>query len=470
MRCVLMVVAVTGVLFSALPCRGQQSPDVLELRRQIRAMEESLRVLEESDGGPRRVTEIGGGRTWSPGEPTLVVRIYDLGDLFAAAPDYPAQRDCDLSADSRSLFPAVSMERTGMGMGGMGGMGGGMGGWAVRPESLKTSGSTQPILPQLAAGSDSLGSGRTSIDDLIEAITSTISVESWDEVGGPASITSLGNSLLVSADDQTHRQIDALLQLFQKRWGTLQTVSVRAYWLWLTDGELAGLLAPEGTPVPEELPPFGVVDSASWKELLAENAARGEGERPAGYRAVISCYNGQRVHTVSGGQSVAVTGVIPVPIPVYQPEEGEGVESPTAVTYEPIVSIVQEGAALEVTPVVAAGGKFVVLNLRSRVVEQRKQPVAAPAPASTASAVSEVIAAIDRPMLNNHRLSTTLHVPVGRPMLVGGMTYQSVPKPGEPGLYLFVNLSIHELPEAEIQSPPAIQEEDDAVEEAPPEE
>ncbi|NQT40615.1 MAG: hypothetical protein HQ581_24190, partial [Planctomycetes bacterium] len=103
---------------------------------------------------------------------------------------------------------------------------------------------------------------------------------------------------------------------------------------------------------------------------------------------------------------MVVTGVMPVPVPVYRvksDEEGESVEvgeHPSKVTYEPIVSVIQEGAALEVTPVVAAGGKFVVLNLRSRVVEQRKLPVAAPAPANTASVVSEIIAAIDRPALN----------------------------------------------------------------------
>jgi hypothetical protein len=44
-----------------------------------------------------------------------------------------------------------------------------------------------------------------------------------------------------------------------------------------------------------------------------------------------------------------------------------------------------------------------------------------------------------------HRFSTTLRVPVDRTMLVGGMTYQSVPKPGEPNLYLFVRTSVQEL-------------------------
>jgi hypothetical protein len=47
--------------------------------------------------------------------------------------------------------------------------------------------------------------------------------------------------------------------------------------------------------------------------------------------------------------------------------------------------------------------------------------------------------------LRVHRLSTTLRAPMDRPMLVGGMSYGEEPKPGEPGLYLFVDVAVQEL-------------------------
>ena len=466
MRVILMVGAVGLVCLAAAPCFSQPAgqTDVDLLRQQVQALQEQLRKM---DGGAKsdRVTQIGGTRPRGR-EPELVVRIYDLGDLFAMAPPYEAKFQSDLKEEDRAVFPRPSVERAG-GPGAMGGMnmGGGMGGmgggfWNVKEGTKTLPDPSKQVLFQNA--NVKLGAGRASIDDLIETITATINPSVWDEVGGPASITSLGTSLIVSADEPTHEQIDALLDLFRKRWGTLRTVSVRAYWLWLTDQGLAGLL-PEGRAAGAktgELPAFGLVDPQAWQQCLQE-AAKGDGKR-AGYRAALTCYNGQTVYTISGGQSLAVTDVEPVLT------KGDQKTPEGRVAYRPQVFVIHEGAALQVTPIASISGKFVVIDVHSRVVEVQEPPAPAKEvklpkavagmggggmgmggmvamPGMGAPTPADVVAVLDRPRLIVQRFSTTLRLPVEKPMLVGGMTFQSAPVPGEPNLYLFLKVSVQEL-------------------------
>ena len=67
----------------------------------------------------------------------------------------------------------------------------------------------------------------------------------------------------------------------------------------------------------------------------------------------------------------------------------------------------------------------------------------------------QVAAAVDRPVIANFRFSTTLRVPVDRRMLVGGMTYEGRPKPGDRGLYVFLKASVQELRDDAVKKPSA---------------
>ncbi|MBP89684.1 MAG: hypothetical protein CMJ64_23745 [Planctomycetaceae bacterium] len=44
---------------------------------------------------------------------------------------------------------------------------------------------------------------RVSLDDLVEAITTTISPESWSDVGGEGSVSTIGSSLLISQTEHS---------------------------------------------------------------------------------------------------------------------------------------------------------------------------------------------------------------------------------------------------------------------------
>jgi hypothetical protein len=107
-------------------CAQQARENAPELRRQMEVLEAQLRRLEQqSERADRadRVTQIGSmrqGRT-----PEMIVKMYDLSDLFAVAPPYEAMRMSDLGGPAAALFPVATAPQL-SGMGGMGGMGGGI--------------------------------------------------------------------------------------------------------------------------------------------------------------------------------------------------------------------------------------------------------------------------------------------------------------------------------------------------------
>jgi len=316
-------------------------------------------------------------------------------------------------------------------------MGGAMGGGMFSVPSTIAA----PRGTTLAQGGGAMGgtvaeSSQSSVERLIATITQTISPQDWDSVGGPASITSLGASMIVSAPLDVHDKIAALLDLFRKRWGSLRTIALQAHWLWLSEDQLAAGLAQAAPPIEGKPAAFGAVNGAGWKQLreaAAANAAA-PNKTSRGYHATLTCYNGQTVYAVAGGLQLVVAGVTPVVA------GGEG-----GPAYHPNVQTVQEGAALQITPIATRTAKFVVADVHSRVnllsgPADRLGGVQKDGPMGEAV---QVAAAIDRPVLQSQRLSTTLRVPVDHPTLVGGMSFQT--PGGEANLYLFLTARVQEL-------------------------
>ena len=451
----------------AQPSGGQ----VQQMRQQLQSLQEQLSALESGQPERPRVTQLGSTRApVEEKEPELIVRIYDLSDLFTVAPPYPAYRSGDLRGPgpffAEPFFPVRDgSEPKGGGAMGMGGMGGGMGGmgggmYSVPAPAPGPQSRPRDILPQMFAGG-SVQSPRTSMDDLIDAITSTIEPTQWDQVGGPAAIARLGTALLISATSRMHEQIETLLDSFRKRWGTLRTVSIEADWLWLTKPQLTGLLA-AWKPKPGVPTAFGLVDETAWQKL-GEPPAKDAAPPRAGYHAVITCYNGQVAHVISGGQSLAVVGMIPVigstgPLPLPSPPAGEkgkfGIQVPVSADsfvqsdYHPQMAILQDGAVLQVMPIASISGKYVAVDVHSRVAQVTPAPPAAGAGGPGGAAYSplhDLVTAIDRPRLAVQHLETTLRIPADHRMLVGGMTFQRQPELGSANLYLFLRVTVQEL-------------------------
>ncbi len=433
------------------PLSVKEDPQTAKIREQIQQLETQLREREKQNLGSRRVTTIGGTRTHAHSR-GMEIRIYDLGDLFAIAPPYPATGRSDLvpGGFSSSLFPNILSDHQAVSHGQFGGGGGQFGGGGFfnvpdQRQTLRSPTRRQGVLHQLGEGSTA---GQSSMQDLIKVIQTTISPEIWNAEGG-GTIARLGNALIISADTGTHDQIDAMLNLFRKRWGTVRTVSLEAYWLWMTEAELAPALteAPAQPGKDNDLKSYGLIKPDAWKKLL-EDRQKPEGKTKAGWRAKITCYNGQTVHTVSGTQRLSVVQVRPI-LTRGDDDKPEG-----RVAYRPEVTLIQEGAALQVTPIAGVSGETVLLDIHSRVCLPEDLKLAQQEVVQKVledGELGQIVRSIDKSRLSVHRFSTTLRVPVGQPMLVGGMTFSSQPKLGEPNLYLFVKTSVQELRAEELK-------------------
>jgi hypothetical protein len=400
---------------------GSRSDSAPELASQIQKLLEYLEQRASRSDQPPRVAEIGAQSSTRPDR--MVSRIYDIGDLFIPAPAYTARFAGDWDSQERNvhdhIFPeliasswpgpfgdqvasadwarsAALMQQGGLG-GGLGG--GGMGGMAGNSKS----------------------SIRPDLDSLIEAITSTITPNSWSAVGGSSTINTLGSVLLVSANEETHRQVDQFLRLLRQLWGTSRTIRLHAHWLWLRDAELAQLF-PDGNEL------SGAVDRQAWK-AMRDRLNAGD-ERGVGYRAHITCFDGQTVFVSAGDRRLSLAGLKPT-------------VASQAVAYTPEVRVLHEGAVLQVTPTATSEAKAVILDVHSRVTQLRDD--AGPEDRKLDpkdNELARLVAELHGKRIEEHHLASTLLVPLQTIVLVGGMSGAS--QDGERQLYLFVELGIQE--------------------------
>jgi hypothetical protein len=432
---VFSLVITTGV-------RGQSRPSqVDELRLQIDALQRQLNKLETSQASPtQRVTQLGATRQ-QRGSPALVVRIYDLSDLFSISPAYTAAIGNDLGLTPRSLFPEAAASNSETGGRGIGGMGGGGGFFAVRDELLlaQTSngrgGSGQTVSTDVAA------SAKTTINSLINSITTSIEPDSWEDLSGPGSIARIGTSLIIRNDSGVHEQIDALFTLLRQKWGTLRTVSINAWCLPLTDQQIAKLLpgSGKGKTGVEGIEAYGIVNEAAWAEILG-GRVQAEKKAGGGFRSVITCFNGQTVNTTSGSEEAVVNDIEMIVT------RGTNNQPEGRVAYHPVVTPIHEGSSLQVTPLVNTSGKFVMLDVHSRVsVREPAIPGGRQVVHDDDQSPAAIVAALDHPRLVTQRLATTLRAPVDRVILVGAMSFSTKPQEDEAPLYLFLRATVQEL-------------------------
>lgn len=392
-------------------------------------------------------------------EVDLITRVYPVADLVFSPPNYPFQ-GVDVSgsrARGGSGFGGMGIGPT-SGMGGMGGtgMGGGGFGGGTGGGGGMGGGGQFNVQDGRAVGGLSMN-----LDDLIETITTTIDPTSWDEVGGAAPIAVFRNQLIIAQTEKAHGQIATLLADLRKQ-AALSTITVRATWLSLSAEQFASL-----TPDAQASSP-PLVDRAALAEM---SKAASTAPRPATAVLVdageITCFNGQTVHIVSGRFRGAVTSVIPV---VGQVEESQKVESAiagatmqapatstpaeqeeiaetvlaqvapptpqvdsgsptvspylntlqgalnTSVGYQPIVSTQHSGIMLEVTPIAMPGQDAIVLDLRSIVSQWQ--------PAAPGAASFGGITQLDQSEVISQQLATTIRLPIGKPVVAGGLTLE----------------------------------------------
>lgn len=424
-----VALATVLVLFAGVSESNAQPGNVDSIKKQIEALQQQVAEMENASVS-RNVTQIGSSRLRGLSRRgDLVVRIYDLGDLFAVAPSYIATSPGDLNENQ--AMPLFTHVQRGAGGGGFGG-----GGFFSTPANVRSSSAAAAPIGQFGGEGAQNALPTVTQADLIKTIKKTIAPDIWEEAGGPATIATLGNAYVISADEETHEQIDGLLNLFRKKWGTLRTVSIRAYWVWLSDDELDGLLVKKPADANSAANhAFGLIDEAKWPDVLK----REKGKR--GKRATITCYNGQTVSTVSGNEQLIVRNIKPVLL------KGDDDLPQGRVAYRTEMGSLLDGVALQVTPIANVAGDVVLLDVHSRVgivsmPAKQLEKVAkvdgnGPTPA-------DLVSVIDRPESSVSKLETTIRAPIDRLMLVGGMSFNQGDEAGS-DIYLFVKVAVQEL-------------------------
>ena len=429
-----------------------------ELRAQLEKLQSALRDVEHKEEQRGKVTEIGSsrGRVRDIDDPRLVVKVYDLSDLFTVAPSYLAYEPLELlrTGEPQPVFPQVAAHSEGTGGIGGGGFGGGF--FAVPNSPPRPMSIDRTMEATLNQGSGNSGapaaSLRTSMQSLVDTITSTIDPDAWSDVGGHSTIAPVGSSLIISTSSETHAKLTALIDLFRQRWGSLRTISIDARWLWLKTADVDAAVA----PAPNQAGPAASVNTLTpdaWKKL--QTTAEENGGRS--YQAMVTCYNGQTVAAQAGSQRLAVVGLTPVIT------SGEA----ASVSYSPVLRTLHDGATLQITPLATRHVKYVVLDVHSRVnllppvkaAPERKED-AKPFGAQ-ANDPRQLVEALDRGAVQTQRLETTLRIPVGQPTLIGGMTFVGA-EGKNANLYLFITAKVQELRDDDSTAPAA------AAVEAPP--
>lgn len=385
-------------------------------------------------------------------EPKMTLKVYRISDLFTPRPDYPYRGGLPTTGalrtqSSESTNNSGPTGGFGSGQSGGGNQGGGGGaGFFQVPDPI-------PRVAQFGGGGGLGGGGlggmegfgmqagpglddslRFTRDELIDAIVNTVMPDSWEQTAaGDAKCTSLGGLLLILQTEEGHKQIDKLLSDIRTEGGSLHTVTVDATWVSLSAEDFE-TLTPKKNGQEGEL---SAVDPATLKKIVENNPS---------YQGQLSCYNDQTVHLVSGNRRSVVVNAIPT--------VGFG-----AIGYSPVVACPNIGVLLQVRPTVDPNRKTAVLNLTSTFTEWQDPGDAVVIKTEFQGGQKDGLVlkggasemSIDRVNLKAQHLGTTVRLPVGQPVLIGGMSHVATDKKLQAQdsarqLYLIIKLTVNDGP------------------------
>ncbi|HVU86839.1 MAG TPA: hypothetical protein VHD36_05935 [Pirellulales bacterium] len=358
----------------------------------------------------------------------LVVKVYRVIDLVVPVPNYPYEG---------TFLPGMGKSAPGVNptgfRGGMGGMGGGMGGMGGGGGAAPAAGGgggggmgggmfrvPDHILGQVGGLGGGLGgtpprpsiSQRISWGPLMNTITSLIDPESWDEQGGSGSISPIGGALAISQTLPVHAKIETFFKDLRREIGTLRQVSVEAHWVLVNGEQLAALTGAADKQV------------SRGGEISRERlTALPPGARHASGR--VTCINGQTVHVISGRLDTKVQGAIPV--------------VGTSPGYQATILTPHFGALLQLTPLILPDQDMVLVDLHSAVTQsdEKTDAIKLTGPNDTKDPAVQ----IDRIQSGAQQLATSLNLPLGKLVLVGGMSLDVGMAEGDQQLYLILEIT-----------------------------
>jgi hypothetical protein len=334
----------------------------------------------------------------------LELKMYPVSDIVLQVADYPY-------GGAAPQFGTGIMGGFG-GSGGMGGMGGG---------GLGGGGGAFQIGGDPGGRAEAGGNFSTAVTvfELVEALQTFVDPESWNEA---AELQVLGGALVVKQTAENHERIGAFLKELRNSLGNRRTVSIDARWLLLGSDELEALIdSKESTSTPL------IANRDQIKQRMGATSS---------LRAITHCFSGQKVYVVSGSKQNVVSGYIPVvgelqldevETPVVQ-RDGRvrattvqmrmGGGNGTQVGYQPIVERPNLGVLLELRPtLVGNDDKWAIVDLKS-TLSFSDANVALPPDVDPQGLAPQV----DRLKIDTSELATTLRLPLGKPVIIGGLT------------------------------------------------
>ena len=247
------------------------------------------------------------------------------------------------------------------------------------------------------------------VEDFVGLIQDTIDSDTWKENGGSfGSIRELSGQVIITQTADAHKRIASLIQQLRENKGRM--VVVRAYWLLLD---------------PASVPP--VTQHTNGKQLPAWDAADDKlfDAKHLYCAAQTTCYSGQTVHVTSGRKRTVVSGLTPI-------------VGSQAMGYQPRTEKARSGVTLQVTPHLEpeSPDARIAIDVQSTVTELESPPSKADVPPSTQPC--DPVAAIDRVTETEQELRTTVRLPLGLKVLIGGMTLQPAGGQDARQLYLVI--------------------------------
>lgn len=343
---------------------------------------------------------------------------YNVADLVIPIPNF--------APNGRMGLAGALSEAYNMAAGSMGGAGGSNMAYLASQDGAQATGIVNPAvmaqINQLMPGGASRGSGgpmpsslgpggigggtQADFDSLIDLIQTTVAPTTWDEVGGPGSISEFRNnlSLVISQTQDVHEQIVDLLEQLRRNQDLQVTIEVR--FITLNDNfferigvdfqfnitnevphdpraltpinkrEIVGLLPPAGgapfpnftsnfsipftqnsfnlaTPQfgqPVEVASFGFAILSDLEAFFLVSAAQGDRRSNVLQAPKVTLFNGQQASVFDTTTTPFVISVIPV-------------VGDFAAAYQPVITVLSEGTSLTVQATISNDRRFVRLTV-----------------------------------------------------------------------------------------------------------
>ena len=372
----------------------------------------------------------------------VVVRVYDIRDLIINVPDFTDAPQFSLDASQN--------QQGGGGGGGGGGAGGGGGGQIAN--QLFANANQQNQLNR-----DQGPSRQDLVDAITKLIEDTVATDTWKDNGGSVgAVRELEGQLIVTQTPENHRQLFNLLEqlretraiqitvetrfltvqrnfledvgvdlnfLFNlnsswsKKLGTIPLTTPDSTFVQNPQTGIQGSLGAQGSNAP-----VGLTTSATYLDdfqvQLVMRAVEASVTDTIVTAPRITLFNGQRAYVLVAIQRAFVSNLTPI--------VSTGVSS-----FAPTIGIVQSGVLLDVQATVSADRKYVTLTLRPQLATlldlanftfQTGASVAASTGVFGTAAVAAPSGTIQEPELQITEVKTTVSVPDGGTLLLGGQT------------------------------------------------